>query len=457
MKKIKKISLVSSLPLVAPPFFIIACSSNNSTNDENKEQIFNNNLLNSFVKEMKIGDDFYNNDIELNDSLFIYDGSVETNLFSILFNSQNTVNNDQSLSLDQIFFKHPYKINSNLMISFSFDYTEMDSFGNLIKPYILNNEKNIIIVPVKIMLVDPKTNFIKSSMYKDILSLSIIDKKVNNKNDLGFNGTSGKTIQFLNNKYNKPITFMEIPKQIIDLYLDLNFITTNNDNWRANVIFNNEKEQKWRNKSFEEAKNVSDSFKNPNPYQTRTYKYYYSIIESYFDQIDWNYPRFTIEFKPKLLSLDNTLAEKYGLSLSKKYTYVDKTYKFENPTSTEINSAIERNNKISSSLSTIFGKTTLANPTIGFTTNQIQMYGVEEVVKWFSNNKNLIIPPKSYVYRILDDDIRNIDFEIEKISVSEDNSAIIDVTIKILVGNKRELKGSASYIKKFNTKTWKWE
>lgn len=462
------------MPLV-PCIFSFASIVSCSNKVADIDSVNNNNLLLEFIKNNKIGTNLFENDVNiqeqynpyLNDPTLASYNDVgynktqanQLNMFKILLNEHNNEPDNQDVPLDFIFSVKEVEVaNTEYTLSFSFDYENKDTFNQLARPYLTSN-KDAIVIPVKVLLLSKKSKTILASKYVDIMLMRIIDTKVNNLVDLGFNSTNGKALIFENKAFSgaKAIKFIDLPKMLADPYIDLNY-EFNQKSAQSRVIYNKDNIEKWKGKSFEESKSISNSFINPPSLITPNRTYSYSIFESFFDQDNWNYPRFTLEFK--LQNQNNLFNEedvkKYGLIFYKRYSYVDFSYKFANPTKNEISSAIDRNNKLATELSTLFGSTNLKNPTVNFSTSILETHDIEKVVEWFNQNKNGFIAPQSYGYNVINGGFREINFEIEKIEVDPNQKDIMSVTTRVKVG-KKELQGTATYVKKFNTKTWKWE
>ena len=402
----------------------------------------------------------------------------DLNMFRLLLNDENSATEDDNkvASLNSVFQIKPVDFafetsgsdNQSVAtkrIEFSFIYNNItDSTKTQAKPYLINNKKAIMI-PVLTSLVDLKTNQVLATKFIDYFALQIRDNVlVNNNKDLGFNGLPGKQVVFTNQLNGKirHAEFQAIPNEIIDNYLDFQSIPESDFQIPVIYDFNS---NKWRNKTFAQVKTISGAIKNPlnKFFQTGTTgkEYSYSILDSGFDQNQWEYPRFVMRFQPaNLTSITEANAKLYGLLLNKKYTYVDERFQFLKPTSSEISTEKSKNDTLASNLAKEAEDKSLYLPIVNFTRQDVQEFGVDKIIEFFNRNKQQFLPPEGFNLTILGDDQREIWFEIPAIRKNDTEAeagteSVIAVDVQLNVARK-DLQGSATFTKKFDTSLWKW-
>ena len=395
------------------------------------------------------------------------------NMFKLLLNDSASATEDEELNqeaLDGIFSVPSYEWNADgngttatTRIDFNFNYDVCDSANQTARPYLSSN-KRAIIVPVLASLVDLRAGeTILATKFWDFFSLQIQDvAQVDNNEDLGFNGLPGKRVVFSNLDAEAGLVrgeFLSIPNEIVDNYLDFQSILPSA--YQMPVEYDLSTLRKWKDKTFTEVKSISGAISNPaNQFfltGNRAKEYSFSILDSAFDQKQWQYPRFNIRFQPaNFSSISQTNAKLYGLVFSKKYTYIDKRFKFKRPSDSDISSEKSKNDSLASDLAKTVETSNLYLPVVNFTRDDVKTFGVDKIVEFFNKTKKQFLPAPAFTYTLLGDDQREIWFEITSARKEEGaDEAIIVVDISLNVARK-ELKGAATFSKKFDTKNWKW-
>ena len=350
--------------------------------------------------------------------------------------------------------KHPQK-----QIDFSFNYDLIDSSEKAANPY-LNDAKNAIIIPVLASLVDLKTGTVLATKYLDFFALQILKTdEVDNNEDLGFNGLAGKRVYFENDQ--SRTWFQSIPDEIIDKYLE--FQAIKEEKFQSPVVYDTSEINKWKNKTFAEVKSISGAIKNPvdayfsSANGSDSKRYSYSIIDSAFDQYEWEFPRFNIRFQPADFGgIIQNHAKLYGLVFSKKYSYVDRRFKFRKPSESDISSEKSKNDTLAGEIVKKTENSNIFNPIVNFSRDDVKEFGVDKIVEFFNKSKTQFLAPPEFIYTVLDDDKREVWFELAEARKDEgEDSVVIAVDVKLNVGRK-QLQGSSTFTKKFDTSSWRW-
>lgn len=447
MKK-KFISL--SFPFVLLPVLpIVSCSKTITSNTKANEKEIK--YLNEYIN-----DSSYIKNFDMSNLTIDLLKPKEFNMFELLTN--NSILNSTFLIKEDSYEKN----NQKFSIYYSFDYSIKPDFGTQLKPR-LTDKQNKIIIPTNVRIVNNET-LVSASTYVDLFTMDILDVIVNNKEDKGFNGQQGKTIQI--NLKNKNMQFLDIPNQIVNPYINMFLDFDKKSLFQTPVIYedmlNGKISERWRNKTLQEVYNLNNSIKAPlnlisdkyNPDGLRNdYKY---SIESYgFDQTNWEYARFTV--RAEVLTSDYKIIkdakDKYQLDLSLKYSYKDKRWKFKLPNEESIQKAISNNNSIASEISSMAtsNKFNLI-PKVNLSPREAADKGVDNIVKRFKT-ANDFLPPKSFTHTILSDDEREVSFEIKNLSPQGTNEIKIEIQINVGSG---KLIGKSSYSKTFNIETWQF-
>ena len=465
-KKLTFLTFGSVIAFSALPFVVVSCA-NNSNQDAFYLEVLKNELNNfqPSIDKVILDDQYRQKDQQLNLS------ANNVNMFKITLDDFNIKSTDEQISsqasLDGIFHIKDHEFDfvdkpgeegkqyPTKKISFNFNYAMIDSEHQTRKPY-LDQSKRAITMPVFAALTDLRTGEVVATKYIDFFTLAIIDAKVDNNNDLGFNGLSGKRVYFENK--DAKTSFQTLPNEIIDNYLDFQSIPANQ--FQVPVIYQFDS-QKWKNKTFSEVKSISSAISNPRNGVFNQKEYSYSISDSGFDQKEWEFPRFYIEFKPaNLSSINQSNATKYGLNFAKKYTYVDYRFKFKKPTESEITTEKSKNDSLASELTKAAETSNIFNPIVNFSRDDVKEFGVDKIVEFFNKSKTQFITPPGFTYTILADDQREIWFELLSARKEEggDEAAkegVIAIDIQLNVARDK-LRGAATFTKKFDTASWKW-
>lgn len=443
-------NLLSSSSVLISVLPIISCSNDiNHKIGSNEKEIKN---LEEYIETNPYIKQFDMNNLSIN----IWKPE-EFNMFELLTNNSILNSNFQVKKDDFI------KNNQKWSIYFNFDYTIEPDFGKILKPR-LTNQQNKIIIPVNIRIVNDET-FISASTYIDLFTIDIIDTIVNNKEDKGYNGQKGKTVQ-INYDKNKKINFLDVPNQIIEPYINLFLDFDKKNLFKTPVIYedilNGKISTRWKNKTLQEVYSLSNAIKAPlnlisdksNPHGLKN-NYRYSIESVDFDQHEWKFARFKVKAEVLLNNskIIKDASDKYQLDLFLNYSYIDKRWAFKLPNEDSIKKAISNNESIASKISSEANKNIFSlAPKVNISTLEAADKGVDKIVKRFKSAKDFL-PPQSFVYTILDDDKRNVFFEITNLSKSNDDEIKIDIQVN--VGSNR-LIGKATYSKTFNIKLWKF-
>lgn len=456
--KIKKTLLISSsiIPLGFFPIVLsTSCSSNNAINKENKEMEKAKKELNDFLATPDWQTFLQSKPVKTinkpTDASF-----KKTNLFSIL--------HDSSLVSSVFKVETENLVTPLKQIFISFDYgQEVDSYNNFMEPT-LNSNQNAIVVPALITYTkevskedkeEEKKEYITIQKYVELFTLKIQNNVlVNNSDDPEYNGTLGKAIEF------QEIQFQAVPDLIIDKYLELNAFFKSPES-KKEVVYvqpeTTEEKNKWIDKTFNEVKNQSNTILSPTSFQYGpSSKFIYKIdSSSTFDQNEQEYPRFINTIEPDFQNNNSlkTIGETtYKLSFTKKYTYVDRRYKFKLPNQSEIDSFVSKNNQIATDIATASNNSTILNsPIINIPLWELKKETVDSLIKRFHNARDFS-PSESYTYNVIGDDNRKISFKIIGLEKEETNENYLKINQEVLVGEGK-LQGKATITKTLNIKT----
>ena len=436
MKLRKKLFI--ALPIVSLPIFAVVSCSSNSNNDVLSKM---KNTLNNFISTVALSNDI-SSQVKIRSS-YIENQTLasQQNLFNVL---------DDVDLLANVFELQPTQTTyENYVVNYSFS-TVQDSFNQSLLPCI-DTSKQSIVIPVLISLNDPTTN-ITVSKYVNLFTLDIVDEIVNSTTNTNYNGTQGKAIEF------GGIQFQTVPKIMIENYLNLNLFSQS-DVFMQTVRYNEENKNKWKNKTLTEVLAISNAIQSPNS-QTDFYgnEYNYTISSSTFWQDDFKYARFFIDVSLASKGdqqINEDAKEIYGLNFTKQYTYVDKRYAFACPSSSDISTFVSKNQTIATDLaSQVNSSPYLYAPLVRISANEADRIGAQGIVDRFESAQDFVAPA-SFNYIVLDDDVRNVSFEITSLEVDDSDENIVKINMILIVGTDK-LKASSTFTKKFNIKTFKF-
>lgn len=455
LNKIKLFSCLSSSFLFLP--FVISCSSNKDENYKLNDMKVKEKL-DSFLESKQVIQ-------SINIDLYSSINEKSINLFNVLRDFNSVDDYFQISNLKQINdllneFNASEETPNRFSISFSFDYSVIDSYGKLMKPYISVNKKTITI-PILIWFFDEQEN-IQISKYVNCFNLNIEDGIVNNDNELNnteknnpFIGSKGKFIKY------KEYEFQVVPNIIIDKYLDFVEMISSDDYIKPPIYsFKSDELKEWKSKTLSEVRTITNAILPPTNFYYKETKYSYSIVNSYFagnDRRDANFI-ISISISNDIFSYTSEASSLYNLNFVKEYSIFVDFWKFATPSKNDISNYVSNNQNILNNFYNeyISENILLFTPIISINKSTLDEYEnkIEEIVRRFDEGYKIIKPPTQLIYETSNGQSKIIYFEISSIETTNSND-IFKINIDACIDNG-DLKSTKSYSKFFNINSWKF-